>query len=164
MPADAAWCTLCFARLQPHAVTPAQAPEPPVAALAPAPVPFVSAPAPLPAAPAPLPPAPVLSPPAPVLAAPIPPPAPATTALAEPPSPTWPCSSCDERVPLEEMACPRCGTAFMGGVKPDVSLRVPGVGDLVSMSTGGRFGIMAGGGAVFALLLVLVLLVLGHLF
>jgi hypothetical protein len=89
---------------------------------------------------------------------------PTATAVVEAPAPTWPCSGCDEQVPLEEMACPRCGTAFMGGVTPTVSLKVPGVGDLVSMSPGGRFGVMAGGATVFAALLLLVALVLGHIF
>ena len=82
----------------------------------------------------------------------------------ETPAPTWPCTSCDERVALEEVACPRCGTAFMGGVSPNVSLKVPGVGDLVEMSPGARFGVMAGGAAVVAAVLLLLFLILGHIF
>jgi hypothetical protein len=85
--------------------------------------------------------------------------------LAEPTAaPTWPCTSCDARVPLEEMNCPRCGTAFMGGGSPAVSLHVPGVGNLATMSPGGRFGVMAAGAALVTVVLVLVALVLGHLF
>lgn len=96
---------------------------------------------------------------------PVAPPATAT-AVAEPvaAAPTWPCSSCDERVPLEEMACPKCGTAFMGGVAPTVALHVPGVGDLGSMSPGGRFAVMAGGAGLITVVLFLVALVLGHIF
>ena len=90
---------------------------------------------------------------------------PTATVVAEAVStPSWPCESCDERVPLDEMTCPRCGSGFMGGVNPAVSLHVPGVGDLVSMSPGGRFGVMAGGAAMVTVVLLLVALVLGHLF
>jgi hypothetical protein len=89
----------------------------------------------------------------------------AAVAVAEPAGPpTWPCVSCGTSVPLEEMTCPHCGTAFMGGGSPTVSLHVPGVGDLTTMSPGGRFGVMAGGAAVVTLVLVLVALILGHLF
>jgi len=100
-------------------------------------------------------------------------PAPAAVAVAEHvapiiPSesavPTWPCTGCGEQVPLEEMNCTRCGTAFMGGVSPSVSLHVPGVGDLGSMSPGGRFGVMAGGAAIVMAVFVLLALILGHLF
>lgn len=52
----------------------------------------------------------------------------------------------------------------MGGASPAVSLHVPGVGNLATMSPGGRFGLMAGGAALVTVVLVLVALVLGHLF
>jgi hypothetical protein len=52
----------------------------------------------------------------------------------------------------------------MGGVTPNVSLHVPGVGDLGSMSPGGRFAVMAGGAAIVTVLFVLLALVLGHIF
>ena len=52
----------------------------------------------------------------------------------------------------------------MGGAAPAVSLHVPGVGNLATMSPGGRFGVMAGGAAVVTVLLFLVALVLGQLF
>jgi hypothetical protein len=82
----------------------------------------------------------------------------------ERPVPNWPCSGCSELVSLEAMDCPRCGTAFMGGVRPNVSLKVPGVGDLVGMSQGTKVGVMAGGAAMLTALLVLIALVLGHIF
>ena len=52
----------------------------------------------------------------------------------------------------------------MGGASPDVSLKVPGVGDLVHMSSGMKFGVMAGGAAALAMVLVLLFLILGHIF
>jgi hypothetical protein len=101
----------------------------------------------------------------PLAVAPVAPPVPTAVAVAEPAAaPTWPCSSCDARVPLEEMACPACGTAFMGGATPNVSLHVPGVGDLGSMSPGGRFAVMAGGAGIVTVLFVLIALILGHIF
>ena len=146
VPADAAWCTLCFARLDAR-------PSEPVVAAVPAPAPAVPAPAPFVPAPAPFVPAPAQES------------APAATAVAErEEAPRWPCVSCDERVPLAETVCPRCGTPFLGGASADVSLKLPVVGDVVTMSSGARFGLMAGGAAVLALLLVLVFLVLGHIF
>ena len=148
VPADAAWCTLCFARLRSEAAPAAPLPAP---TPAPTPAPPVAAPV--------APPVPPLAP-----AVPVAPAAPAATTVLDAPAPTWPCSSCDARVPLEETSCPLCGTAFMGGVNPNVSLKVPGVGDLVSMSPGGRFGVMAGGAAVVATVLLLLFLLLGHIF
>lgn len=102
--------------------------------------------------------APVLT--APVLSAPVP----TATAVIEQGPPSWPCSGCSEQVSFEATVCPRCGTEFMGGVNPNVSLKVPGVGDLVGMSAGAKFGVMAGGAAVLATVLVLILMVLGHIF
>jgi len=112
------------------------------------------------APPAPVAPLEALAPPL----APVAPVAPVAIVVAEPAAPVWPCSGCAEQVSLDEMACPRCGTPFMGGVSPSVSLHVPGVGDLGSMSPGGRFGFMAAGAAVITVVLFLAALVLGHLF
>jgi hypothetical protein len=100
--------------------------------------------------------------PAPVAAAPLP--VPAAPALVADPVPTWPCSGCSERVPLEAMVCPSCGSAFLGGVTANVSLKLPGVGEVVGLSTGAKFGLMAGGAAVFTTAIVLLLLMLGHIF
>ena len=129
--------------------------------LAPAPAPYAAAHAappvayePLPLLPDPLAPAPV--------AAQAPVAAPAAVATVE--SPAWPCTSCGTRVDFAEMACPNCQTPFMGGVTPDISLKVPGVGDLVHMSSGVKFGVMAGGAAALAGILVLLFLILGHIF
>jgi hypothetical protein len=158
VPADAAWCTLCFARLQPASAS-EPVPAPPAATVTSAPGPVLAAADPLTD---PLVPAPVA--PAPVVPAPVTPVATATAVMEPLVAPTWPCTGCEARVPLEEMTCPSCGTGFMGGVSPTVSLHVPGVGDLASMSPGGRFGVMAAGAAVVTVLLFLVALVLGHLF
>ena len=159
MPADAAWCTLCFARLH------AAAPEPVVAApVAPEPVatpltaavtaPVLSAPVPS----QPLAPAPALA------AVPSPAAAPVGTAVVEETPLTWPCSGCSERVPFEDTICPSCGTAFLGGVNPNVSLKLPVVGELVGMSTGAKFGVIAGGATVLTTAILLLLLILGHIF
>ena len=100
--------------------------------------------------------------PAPMVPAPVP--APVATAVVESPAPTWPCNSCSAQVPLEETVCPSCGTAFLGGVNPNVSLKIPGVGDVVGLSTGAKFGLMAGGALVLTTAIVLLLLILGHIF
>jgi hypothetical protein len=141
---------------------------PPVAPAAPlAAVPPLAPAAPLAAVPplapaAPLAAVPPLAPAAPLAA--VVPPAPAAAAAAAPAArPNWPCPSCGEQVSFDEMTCPRCQTPFLGGVNPDVSLKLPVVGDVVAMSPGARFAFMAGGAAVLATVLVLLFLVLGHI-
>ena len=159
VPADAAWCTLCFAQLGAQPPTASPEPAPPVVAAPVAPEPVFSAPVPV---------APVAS--IAPLALPLQPvaaPVAAATVLDEPTAPatpTWPCTGCDELVSLEETVCPTCGAGFMGGVSPSVSLKLPGVGDLTNLSAGGKFGVMAGGASLITVVLVLVFLVLGHLF
>ena len=138
----------------PVAPAPALAPYTPAHA---APVaPFVAY-EPVPLSPDPLAQAPLA---APVATAPVA--APAAVATVE--APTWPCTSCGTSVDFAEMTCPSCHTPFMGGVTPDISLKVPGVGDLVHMSSGVKFGVMAGGAAALAGILVLLFLILGHIF
>jgi hypothetical protein len=132
-----------------------EAPPAPAAAVLPPPAPL--APAPLP--PAPAVPAPVSS--APAVPAPV---ASAPAAVATVAAPTWPCTACGTLVGFTESACPDCTTPFMGGASPDISLKVPGVGDLVHMSSGAKFGVMAGGAATLAGVLVLLFLILGHIF
>jgi len=88
----------------------------------------------------------------------------APAAVATAASPTWPCTACGTRVDFAETTCPNCTTPFMGGASPDISLKVPGVGDLVHMSSGMKFGVMAGGAATLAGVLVLLFLILGHIF
>jgi hypothetical protein len=105
--------------------------------------------------------APVPVPPATFAPAPL---APAPAAVATGASPTWPCTACGTRVDFAETTCPNCTTPFMGGASPDISLKVPGVGDLVHMSSGMKFGVMAGGAATLAGVLVLLFLILGHIF
>jgi hypothetical protein len=143
------------------------APEPftpPLAAAVTAPVlsaPVLSAPvlsAPVPSQPV------AAAPVVPATPAPVPVAAPVATAIVESPAPTWPCSSCSARVPLDETVCPSCGTAFLGGVNPNVSLKIPGVGEVVGLSTGARFGLMAGGAFVLTTAIVLLLVILGHIF
>jgi hypothetical protein len=185
VPSEASWCSLCFAPLS-VAAAPAVAPAPVVPAqpesvvtpvdpwvaaeIAAAPVAYEPvACQPVAYEPLPLPPAPVLEAPAAPVAPAAQPmvaeaPAPVATAVATVDTPTWPCSTCDARVDLAEAACPGCGTPFMGGANGDVSLKVPGVGDLVHMSAGTKFGVMAGGAVGISMVLVLLFLVLGHIF
>ena len=128
--------------------------EPPVALPAP-----VAAPAPVEMLEPVAPPAPV-PPPAPVLEA-------ETTEAADAETPaglTWPCHSCSEKVSFELMNCPNCGSAFMGGAQANVSLKLPVVGDLAKMSQGARFGVMAGGAALCALVFVVLAVIFGHIF
>jgi len=177
VPADAVWCTLCFATLRPQAAAPVPSEPTPSEPAPSAPEPFampLTAAVTAPVLSAPVHPVPVHS--APVLSAPVPtqpvpaapaPAGPVATAVAEQvedAAVTWPCTACGERVPLDAMVCPRCGGAFMGGVNPNVSLNLPGIGDLGSMSTGAKFGVMAGGATLLTALFVLVLFILGHVF
>lgn len=188
MPADASWCSLCFAPLAAQAVDPwvaaaiAEAPAAPEAPAPLAPAPVAYEPVAPPPAPVALPPVPVAYEPLPVAPPPVMPappvmaapvaelpvveaaPALVATAVATVEAPTWPCTACDTRVDFAESACPNCNTPFMGGTNSDVSLKVPVVGDLVHMSAGAKFGVMAGGAVGLAMLLVLLFLVLGHIF
>jgi hypothetical protein len=137
----APWCTLCFADLRPPVEAPLEAPAPPVAVAAGARP--VSPPAALP--------------PHPILDAPVA--KPADVKLA---APAWPCQECGKSVALDLTECDGCGAAFLGGTQVDVSLKLPGIGDVVTMAPGRRAGLMAGGALGFALVLVLVYVVLGH--
>jgi hypothetical protein len=75
----------------------------------------------------------------------------------------WPCPSCGQSVSLERTDCEACGTPFMGGRQATVSLKVPGVGDIATLSPGGRVGFMAGAALVLMVVLFLVYLILGSL-
>jgi hypothetical protein len=141
----AQWCTLCFADLRPPVLEPEPVSVGAVALAAAAP-----AVPPAPAA-APLPPHPILD--APVSK-------PADVRLA---APSWPCQECGRAVAIDLTECDGCGTAFLGGSTVDISLHVPGVGDLASLSSGRRIGFMAGGALLLMLVLVVVYLVLGSL-
>ena len=77
---------------------------------------------------------------------------------------SWPCVTCDRRVPLELPACPTCGSSFLGTEHQSVSLRLPVVGDIAALSPAGRYALMAVGATLLSGLLFLVLLILGQVF
>lgn len=77
--------------------------------------------------------------------------------------PTWPCPTCEAKVPFDLASCPGCGSAFLGGATGDLSLSLPVVGDVAKLSPRGRYGLMAAGAAAITLTLFLVYLILGHL-
>jgi hypothetical protein len=64
----------------------------------------------------------------------------------------WPCPRCDEIVPFDEAACPKCGMAFLEGAtgQPDLLERIGSRG----ISTSTQVMIIAGGS--FALIAVIV--------
>jgi hypothetical protein len=170
----APWCTLCFTDLRPAAPSRAEAAAPPPAparahaqasgsayvpahaqSRAPASAPSYEL-APL-YEPAPSPAALIEALPPSILDGPV-----ATQADIRLAEPGWPCQGCGAVVALDLADCPHCGGSFLGGSKVEVSLRIPGVGDMAKMSPAGRAGVMAGLAGVLALVLVLLYLVLGH--
>lgn len=157
----AQWCTLCFADLRPPAPAPEPEPEP-VAVPVPEPVAVGAAAASAPLIPLqPLPPHPILDAPmfdAPILDGPVSKPADVTLA-----DRGWPCHQCGRSVALDLTECDACGSPFLGGSTVDISLRVPGVGDLASLSSGRRIGFMAGAALALMLVLTVIYLVLGSL-
>jgi DNA-directed RNA polymerase subunit RPC12/RpoP len=78
--------------------------------------------------------------------------APADAAADETKPTGWPCTRCDQIVPFDEAACPKCGTAFLAGAtgQPDLLERIGSRG----ISTSTQVGIIAGGS--FALIAVIV--------
>ena len=71
----------------------------------------------------------------------------------------WPCSACGHENPVELDACAACGTGFLAAVRSSAEplLVLPGIGDVGKLSRGQRIG----AGAVFALLVALVVLLIG---
>jgi ribosomal protein L40E len=56
----------------------------------------------------------------------------------------WPCSSCGSRNPLATTICSTCGSKFLAAASEELSLVVPGVGDLGRMSRGQRIAVAGG--------------------
>jgi hypothetical protein len=144
-PESAQWCTLCFADLRP-------APPPPPVRAVPAAAPSGSAPATA---------QPTITGPAAValddpLTGPLPGVVGASRVDPLAAVATWPCIRCGEPVPISLDACPSCGAGFLSGSVADLSLRIPGVGDVSRMSRGQRAGLAAA--LALGLMLVLVLL------
>jgi hypothetical protein len=89
--------------------------------------------------------------------------APPSAPAAEQPALTWPCTACGASNPMALDACEACGAPFLDG-GDGVSVTLPVVGDLRSLSTSGRLvtGIAVGLG--LAVLIVLLLTVFGLIF
>ena len=82
------------------------------------------------------------------------------------PLPSWPCSTCWAPNPLPAASCTACGAGFLAELHEQqrLSVAVPVVGDLLSLSKRRLFGLaLAAAGAVSVVLLVVVTL-LGLLF
>ena len=76
--------------------------------------------------------------------------------------PSWPCGSCSARVPLAASACPACGRGFLADGEEPVALRLPGVGDVASLSRAARLALGAGVALAVALLVQLVVVLVGQ--
>lgn len=84
-------------------------------------------------------------------------------AVTPPAAPAWPCPACGVRVPLDRDNCPECGSAFLAAVDAAAPLRLPLVGDVTHASKSARLMIGLGAGAVFAVILLALLWVVGSL-
>jgi uncharacterized OB-fold protein len=177
---NASWCSLCFADLRPPAAEPAR--EPATVAAAPAqpatPTQPLSAAQPVTAA------QPVAQPvqqPAAGAVAVTPAAVDGETepgavepgvdidpadplGLTEKPQPTWPCPRCGHAVDIELDACDMCGTAFLAGAAAAQPVRLPGVGDVNSMSSSQRLLFACGIALAVTVVLVLLAFIGGHLF
>jgi len=75
--------------------------------------------------------------------------------------PMWPCHACGASNPLSNSVCAGCGGGFLAAASEQLSVVLPGVGDVMRMSRGQR-ALLAIGAA--ALLVVVPVLLLGALF
>jgi hypothetical protein len=80
------------------------------------------------------------------------------TAVAEA---TWPCPRCGDQVAISLDICGSCGAGFLSGASTTMSARLPMVGDVTQMSSGQRWLLAMGISAVFAIMLVIVLFIVG---
>jgi hypothetical protein len=170
VPANAAWCSLCFADLRAPVAAPVREPAV-VAATASLPLATVDQVAADSATPAAHPHVPTHAA-QPAGAAPVEEPDPlaaleaAAVQAANPaaPSPTWPCPQCGAKVAMDMDFCNECGAGFLSGVADGASVRLPVVGEVKTMSSSQR--LMMGVMVAVALMAVIVALAFigGHLF
>jgi hypothetical protein len=75
----------------------------------------------------------------------------------------WPCSGCDEQVPMSLDICPTCGSSFLSGASGPPSMEIPMVGDISRMSRTQRlvFGVVVA--FIVMIGLVVVGAILGHI-
>jgi ribosomal protein L40E len=158
VPAEAQWCSLCFADLR----VPAPARERvsvPVGAESAAEA--VAAPAATPSAAQPAGDV-ILGLPEPTAALTAPD-ASETEAPETPEEAKWPCLRCGEQVPISFDACHACGAGFLAGSTSQPSVRLPVVGDLGGMSRNQRLALGFGLCLVVMVVLVVLATVGGHL-
>jgi hypothetical protein len=74
----------------------------------------------------------------------------------------WPCHTCGTSNPLSNTLCGACGRPFLAAASEQMSVVVPGIGDMMRLSRGERIAIAAGGALLIGLIPVL-LAVLGKL-
>jgi hypothetical protein len=76
----------------------------------------------------------------------------------------WPCTKCDERVPMSLDACPTCGSSFLSGTGGAPSMQLPVVGDVGRLSRTQRllFGLVIAVGVM--VVLVAGAAIVGHVF
>ncbi|MDQ1715877.1 MAG: hypothetical protein QOC60_1822 [Frankiaceae bacterium] len=142
VPADADWCSLCYASLRAQPA-PAQFADQPAPAYADQPAPAYAASVaydPLTA------PASLLAELSELAGAP----APVqrrtgrhAARQATPSAVTWPCRACTAEVPMDEDNCPVCGGGFLDTGEP--SLRLPLIGDAKSLEGGKKAWVIVGG-------------------
>ena len=154
VPAEADWCSLCYASLRVQVAAPEPQFVPP------------ADPAFTPAAPAYAAAGPTtaynpLTAPIATLAPPAGPAAP-TADIAGEPRATWPCGRCESAVPIELDTCDSCGASFLHS--GDADLRLPLIGNLKDIDSGKKAWIMVGGSLGLIVVFLLVSFVLSLVF
>jgi hypothetical protein len=76
----------------------------------------------------------------------------------------WPCLTCGEQVPISLDACHACGAGFLAGSTTQPSVHLPVVGDLGRMSRNQRLALGFGLCLVVMVILVVLAAVVGHVF
>jgi hypothetical protein len=159
VPAEAQWCSLCFADLREP--TPVRervsVPAASTAALAEA---SVAAPAPNGVRPDP---DALLGLPKPAADSVTDDVAEAEEPAEEPEEAKWPCLTCGEQVPISLDACQSCGAGFLAGSSSQPSARLPVVGDLQRLSRNQRLAFGFGMCMVVMILLIVLATIGGHL-
>jgi hypothetical protein len=77
--------------------------------------------------------------------------------------PTWPCHACGCAVDLSRDACPECGASFLAGDAPDLSVRLPLVGNLHEAGTATRLFVGLAAATVVSIVILAVMWLLAAL-
>jgi hypothetical protein len=86
-----------------------------------------------------------------------------TSAADEPEQVKWPCLTCGEQVPISLDACQSCGAGFLAGSTTQPTARLPMVGDLQRLSRNQRLGLGFSLCLVVMILLIVLATIGGHL-